>query len=325
MNKNVLIVLIGGFLVAVLVAVLVQAMIGGKKQEVVEIPRVEILVAAKDLSVGRELREGDLKWQKWPEDNMFAGSIIRDGDQKTMDAVSGKLLRSLVMDQPLHMTVVSEEDQGNFLSANVTKGMRAVGVSVKSYVLADRLIRPGDFVDVMVTYRVRINTRTNPEAQSLVNRYASETVIENIRILAVDTNDTKAVDEEEEGGAKKSKKKSSKNATVTLEVTPEDSEKLVLASRMGEINLALRSIGDNTTTQSDKTTTDVGLSRVMTKLSGMNGTSSGVRVYNGANVEEVKARVVQNGDSVSFDMEESPRPLQTIVIDTESLQLEGEE
>lgn len=325
MNKNIVIVLAGGFVVAVLMALLVQAMIGGNKKDVAEIPRVEILVAAKDLSVGHELREGDLKWQIWPEDNIFAGAIIRDGAQQPTEALKGKLLRSLVLGQPVHMTIVTADDKGDFLSANVAKGMRAVGVSVKSYVLADRLIRPGDFVDVMVTYRVRINTRTNPEAQSLVNNYASETVIENIRVLAVDTNDTKAVDEEEDGSKKSKTKKSSKNAVVTLEVKPDDAERLVLASRMGNLDLALRAIGDNSTAENDKATTDVGMSRVMTKLSAMNGTSSGVRVYSGDRVDEVKARIVQDGDSINFDVEGPSTPPQTLVIDAQGLTLEGEE
>jgi pilus assembly protein CpaB len=184
-------------------------------------------------------------------------------------------------------------------------------------VLADRLIRPGDFVDVLVTYSVRVNTRTNPEAQSLVSRYASETVIENIKILAIDDNETKAVDEEEEG-SKKSKKKASKKATVTLEVQSDDAEKLVLADKMGDIGLALRSIGDNSSPQSDKTTTDVSMSRVMTNLSTMNGTSSAVRIYNGSEMKEVQARNVTS-DSVDFSVESEPVPNQTIYIDPAAL------
>lgn len=320
MNKNILIVLAGGFLIAILVAVMVQAALNGNKKEAVPVASMEVLVAAKKLNVGREIRSGDLKWQKWPEDALFPGAVIRDGgEQAPTDAVTGKLLRPLEEGQPVHMNVVVADDQGDFLSANVRKGMRAVGVSVKAHVLADRLIRPGDFVDVMVTYRVRVNTRTNPEAQSLVNRYASETVIENIRILAIDNNDTKAVDEEEEG-SKKKRKKSSKKATVTLEVDPENAEKLVLADKMGDIGLALRAIGDNSNPSNDKTTTDVGMSRVMTNLSSMNGTSSAVRIYSGGEMQEVEARnVVPAGGGIDFSVEEAPQPNQTIYIDPAAL------
>jgi len=75
MNKNIIIVLAGGFLIALLVALMVNAALSGsKKSEVVEVKKVQILVAAKDLSVGKDLKEGDLKWQSWPADSMFMGA-----------------------------------------------------------------------------------------------------------------------------------------------------------------------------------------------------------------------------------------------------------
>lgn len=309
MNKNILIVLAGGFLIAVLVAVIVQSSLSSsKKKEAVAEKRVEILVAAKNLKTGNEIKSGDFKWQKWPEETLFVGAIIRDDEQKTTDAVSGTLLRALVKGQPVHMTLVTEEDQGDFLSANVKKGMRAVGISVKSHVLADRLIRPGDFIDIMVTYKVRVNSRSNPDAQSLVNRYATETVIENIRVLAIDKEDTKAIDaSEEDGGKKKKKKKSSKKATLTVEVTPQDAEKLMLSTKMGSLGIALRSIGDNSSPKDDRTTTDVKMSRVMTSLSEMRSTSSGVRIYNGAQMQEVQARNAKQESGVNFDLEASKK------------------
>ncbi len=322
MNKNVLIILAGGFLIAILVAVLVQASLGGKKKEVDPL-RKQILVAAKNLSVGHDVRAGDFKWKSWPEDSLFSGAIIRRGEQVATDAVMGKLLRSLVKGQPIHKNVVVEEDQGDFLSANVSKGMRAVGIQVKSYVLADRLIRPGDFVDVMVTYRVRVNTRKNTDAQSLVNRYAAETILENIRVLAVDKNDVKAVDEEEDGSKKKKKKKSKKKAIVTLEVTPDGAEKLVLSNEMGDIGLALRSHGDHSDEGTDKATTDVHMSRVLTKLSKMNGTSSGVRIFSGDVVREEKPRSTEEFNGVDFNVEEEPKP--SIIIDAPALGGESDE
>lgn len=306
MNKNIVIVLVGGFLVAVLVALIVQATLGGGKSEETNIKRIEILIAAKNLETGHELKTGDLKWKTWPEDSVFGGAIIRDGTQQPIDAVNGKLLRPLVAEQPVQMAMVVEEDKGDFLSANIQKGMRAVGLSVQSHVLADRLVRPGDFVDVMVTYQVRVNTRDNPDAQALVNRYATETVIENIRILAIDQEETKAVDEAEDGDKKKIK--SSKKATLTVEVTPEDAEKLMLADKMGDLGFALRSIGDNEAPQSDRSTTDVGMSRVMTNLSNMRETSSGVRIYNGIQMQDAKARNIQQTTGVNFDVQETAQP-----------------
>lgn len=306
MNKNILIVLIGGFVIAVLVAVLVQAALGGgkKKTESAEIMQ-SVLVAAKDIPVGREFEEGDLKWQKWPENVIFPGAIVQDGDQTPLEVISGKTLRSIKMGEPVHMSAVVEEE-GGFLSAKVSKGMRAVGIEVKKHIISDRLIIPGDIVDIIVTYRLRVNTRDNPDAQSLVNRYASETILENVRVLAIDENasSTRIVEEDK----KKSKKKSGKKATVTLEVSPAGAEALMLADEMGDISFAARAIGDETPLSSDNVTTDVQMSRVLTDLSNMRGGSGGaVRVYNGGQMVEVRPRnAVEQGTSVDFSVQDNP-------------------
>lgn len=73
MNKNIIIVLVGAIIVAVLVAVLVQVSLGGKKQAepTIQEAKVEILVAEKDLSIGRELSAGDTRWQEWPKSSVF--------------------------------------------------------------------------------------------------------------------------------------------------------------------------------------------------------------------------------------------------------------
>lgn len=316
MNKNIMIVLVGGFFVALLVAVMVNAALSGAdKKETKDVKKVQILVAAKNLPVGKELNEGDLKWQSWPEDAMFIGAVIRDGEQQPSEAVSGKLSRSLSESQPVHMNMLIAEDKGDFLSANVSKGMRAVGVEVKKEVVADRLIKPGDHVDVIVTYRVRVNTKNNPDAQALVNRYASETVIENVRILAIDSNDIAAVDEVENGKSKKVK--GSRNAIVTLEVDPKGVEEILLADKLGDIGFALRPLGEEEDTKHSKMTTDIGMSQVMTNLTNLNGTSSSVRIYDGNQVREVRGRSERDTfeSNVDFDVEDAPQPTQTIIID----------
>ncbi|MEM6811677.1 MAG: Flp pilus assembly protein CpaB [Pseudomonadota bacterium] len=312
-NRNILIVLAGGFIVAILVALMVQAALkSGDKEEVVAAASQEILVAAKSLSVGHELQDGDLKWQAWPEDGLFPGAIIRDGEQTPLEAINGQTTRSLSEGQPIHMNVVVEEETASFLSAKVAKGMRAVGISVKSYTLADRLIRPGDFVDVILTYRVRVNTRNNPEAQSVVNRFATETIIENVRVLAVDKDSQTAVDANEEEDGKKKKSSSSKSATLTLEVTSLQAEELMLALEMGDIGIALRSLGDQVADGHDKTTTDVGMTSVLTKLSEMQRTSPDVRIYEGSNVRDFTPRNANPTTGVSFDVE-SEQPNQIIL------------
>jgi pilus assembly protein CpaB len=117
-----------------------------------------------------------------------------------------------------------------------------------------------------------------------IDRHASQTVLENVNVLAIDQNSKKEDDKAKVG------------RTVTLEVDAHGAEKLALASEMGDLSLVLRALGDNTL--SDKTkkqfTTDVQVSSVLQELGRIKKNSGGksdiVRVYNGQNIENVTVR-----------------------------------
>lgn len=287
MNKNILIVLAGGFLIAILVAILVQASLGGKKKEIQKASnKVEILVAAKDLATGRELAEGDLKWQTWPEDSVFAGALVRQDKQKISDAASGRMLQSLSAGQPVHPGMIAGKGKGNFLAVTLKPGMRAIAISVKAQTMAGGFVGPGDRVDVIVTYKIRIRDKDNPAVQSMIDQYATETVLENVRVLAADQ---KAIREEDKAKVAR---------TVTLEVSADDAEKLALAQEMGDLKLSLRGIGDEEQVRTENITTDVDMSRVLqdlVKVQGASGGNSGiVRVYNGENVTNMPVRQIYN-------------------------------
>ncbi len=321
MSKNVIIVIVGGFLIAVLVALMVQASLSGsKKKQVQAVAMSEVLVASKNLSVGTELKEGDMKWQKWPKDAVFMGAIVRDGEQPASEAIEGTLLRGLNEGQPASLSIFTQEDKGEFLAASISKGMRAVSTSIQSYKIADRLIRPGDYVDILMTYRVRVNSRKSPQAAAVVNRYATETVLENVKILAIDTNSKTGADEVEEDSKskKKRKKKKSKRAVITLELSSTGVEVLSLAETVGKISFSLRSIGDSKLAEDDNVTTDIKLSKVMTRIvqlsQGGTDTSSKVRMINNGRKTQkgMVEEVILNGtgavdQSVDFALGDAPR------------------
>ncbi len=208
------------------------------------------------------------------------------------------------------------QEAGGFLSATVGHGMRAVGITVRKHIVADRLVMPGDIVDIIVTYRVRVNARQNPEVASLVNRYASETILENVRILAIDTNTSTARGNSKDD--KKKKKKSKKKVTVTLEVTPEGAEQLMLAGEMGDISFATRGIAKEPEVKDDNMTTDVRMSRVLTDLSKLTSGGGGgsVRIFSGSTMEEVRGRRGQEevGEGIDFSVEERPNDAPTAIL-----------
>lgn len=286
MNKNVLIVLAGGFLVAVLVAVLVNASLNGSKTPAQasggETVYSDVLVASKDLAIGKEVGGGDMKWQSWPQDAMFPGAITREGEEAAEEIVSGRLNQAVAAGQPLMHAYFVKESKGNFMAATLAPGKRALGVSVKAETMAGGFIGPGDFVDVILTYKVRIRDRENAQIMNTISEYASETLIENVRVLAVDQK------------AERDEDKPNVGRTVTLEVTSAQAEKLALASEMGDITLSMRSLGDKKEVAEENMTTDVKSTKILGNLAKIQSSGSGsagiVRVYNGGEVQNVTVR-----------------------------------
>jgi len=277
MNKNVLIVLAGGFVIAILVAVLVQASLGGKKDDTG--PKTLVFVAAKDLALGTELKEGDLKWQAWPG-SAFEGAIIRKEEQAAGEALKGRMIQRVSAGQPVLSSYTFKEGKGNVVAAVLEKGMRAVAIPVKSETMAGGFVSPGDFVDVILTYKVEVGNDDTDETGSFIQSHVSETILKNVKVLAVDQEASR-----EEDKAKVAR-------TVTLAVDSKGAEKVALASEMGDITLTLRGIGDDAPEKASMTT-DIEVSRAMQNLARIKsgGTSGGpVRIYNGSTMQEVRPR-----------------------------------
>lgn len=290
MNKNVLIVLAGGFVVAILVAVLVQASLGGKSTTDTG-PKTLVLVAAKDLAMGTELGENDLKWQTWPGEKAFAGAIVRKkDDEKAVDALKGRMIQRVSAGQPMLSSYIFKEGKGNVVAAMLDKGMRAVAIPVKADTMAGGFVSPGDFVDVILTYSISVDRGDqSEESSSFVKSHASETILKNVRVMAVDQE------------ASREEEKAKIARTVTLAVDTKGAEKVALASEMGDLTLALRGIGDDKDNNTATLTTDIEVSRAMQNLVRIRTGGAGggpVRVYNGSTVQEVRPR---GGASVSFE------------------------
>lgn len=239
MNKNV-IVFGGAILVSVLVVMLMSS---GKEEEYVPVESqntVKVLVASRDLPKGKDLTDGDLEWRDWPEQSVFKTAIVGQEEEYPLDRISGRVGRSVARGEPITSGVMVEETT-TFLAAGIEKGKRAVAVEVDPEDIAGGLIGPGDFVDVVLTYssdaRQGAGNREVKEILKMnLDKWATETVLENIKVLAIDQ--TSSAEEKEKGKTVIAK-------TVTLAVTPKEAEILFLASRMGSVSLALRGIGDN--------------------------------------------------------------------------------
>jgi len=296
MNRNVLIVMAGAVLVAVLVAILVQVLMAPEPQPVQTVqeePRVEVLIAARDLGMGHELAEGDLRWQEWPESSIFPGAVVRKDDQIAVEALAGRLARDIAAGEPVGKMALLGNTSGNIVAANLRPGMRAISVEVDASSMVSGFVGPGDFVDIILTYRERLPSEAqDPAVKSRLalslNKMATETILQNIKVLAVDQTATRPEEDKIKVGR-----------TVTLAVNVEQAEKLALAAEMGDLMFVLRGVGDDTVVEKKwPTVTDSRITNIddeifneyesLKKGSGLQPNM--VRIYNGSIVQDVPAK-----------------------------------
>ncbi len=278
MNKNILIVLGGGFVIALLVAIIVQASFGNKAD------MVEIAVASKALPIGTELKPDNVKWKPVPKDSVYEGSIRRVDNKTVAQMVKGRLRRDLAANEPILLSALIANGQGNVLAASMKPGMRAAAIKVSAESMVGGFINPNDRVDVILTYEVSQQSSDQGAVENPVERHATETVLENVKVLAIDQT------------ARKEDDKAKVGRTVTLEVDQVGAEKLALATEMGDLSLALRALGDTEISKSKKRrmTTDVQVSSVLQEINRnkrrSGGSSNIVRIYSGDIVENITVR-----------------------------------
>lgn len=279
MNKNILIVLGGGFVVALLVAIIVQVSFGSKKDGM-----VQVAVASKALKIGDPVSDANFKWLDWPKDSVSQGVVVREGNKKITDMAQGKIRRDMSAGEPLLQAFLTVAGKGNILASALEPGNRAMAIKVSPESMVGGFISPGDRVDVILTYQVRLSGDERDEAANKISRQASQTVLENVKVLAIDQS------------ARKEDDKAKIGRTVTLEVDGEGAEKLALVSQMGDLSLVLRALGDDKVAEkkAKNFTTDVEVSDILQELGKMKKSSGGksdiVRVYSGQDIENVRVR-----------------------------------
>jgi pilus assembly protein CpaB len=177
-----------------------------------------ITVAAVDISLGQRLTPEMFKLADWPAHSVPKGAFT--DPQK----LNGRVLKNnLVMGEPVSEAKLAPAGTLGGLSALITEGKRAITVRVNDVIGVAGFALPGNYVDIIVSMQKDV-----PPGSSAREQNISKIVLERILVLAV----AQEVNRDET-------KPKVVNA-VTLEVTPEQAEKLDLARSVGTLSLALR-------------------------------------------------------------------------------------
>ncbi|HKS29443.1 MAG TPA: Flp pilus assembly protein CpaB [Pyrinomonadaceae bacterium] len=189
-----------------------------------------VVVAKVDIPIGAKIIPEQLMVVQFPRESIPDGTF--DNPQKLIGRVAVQTIRSR---EPVTDSRLAPEGSAAGLSAAIPEGYRAMTVKVDDVVGVSGFIQPGTLVDVVVVI--------NPEENTVEKGPVSKIVLQNIKVLANGQNIDKPKDDREANSVK----------AVTLQVTPEEAEKLALASTEGKLQLVMR----NSIDQDDEQTNGV--------------------------------------------------------------------
>jgi pilus assembly protein CpaB len=170
-----------------------------------------IVVATGDLEAGSAIGAEKIKAVPW------ATSVVPEGAFEDPKLVVGRIARMpIATGQPIMESNLAKPDAKSGLTSVINEGWRAISVEADEVSGVAGFIMPGSYVDVLVS------------GKDMAGASFSKIVLQYVRVLAVEQ-DTKA-DPEQPRVVR----------AVTLELSPEQSERLDLARSVGKLSLALR-------------------------------------------------------------------------------------
>jgi pilus assembly protein CpaB len=176
-------------------------------------PGADVVVAADDIAVGARIEEHDVRIVRYP------ASSLPSGTYSVRSKVLGRgVILPISKGEFILPTKLAPENAGAGLPALIPPGMRAVSVRVNEVVSVAGFVGPGTRVDVLLT------GTPNGSGES-----QTTTVLQNVAVIAAG----KSLERNAAG-------ESMNVPVITLLVSPDDAERLTLASTEGHIQLALR-------------------------------------------------------------------------------------
>jgi pilus assembly protein CpaB len=224
-NKRFLIVLTGALFFGLLAAISVGRYVSGAQAYTKNLNK--IVVAKVAIPLGTKIVAEQVTTAQFPRDAM------PDGTFDSIDKLVGRVaVTQINAREPITETKLAAEGTAGGLSAVIPEGYRAMTVKVDDVVGISGFVQPGTLVDVVV---VIVPADKSGSTQDPI----SKIVLQNIKVLANGQNIDQPKNDREANSVK----------AVTLQVTPEQAEKLALASSEGKLQLVMRNSIDQDDTQ----------------------------------------------------------------------------
>ena len=248
-----------------------KAVPGVQVTEKAPAPLTRYLVAARPLKAGTLTRDEDFRSE--PLDSVPSGAI-RDTPDDRIRLLGSLVRKNLDTGSPVTSGNVLPRGDRGFLASVLEPGTRAISIKVNAESGVSGLIMPGDYVDVVLTQVA--------EKADLARRALSETLLRNVRIIAID--------QEIQGGQSNKATAGKVAQTVSLQLEPEQVQRIEVAKHLGTLSLAMRAAVELRDTSDSRTISSCDVSADIARQNAIAGQSAPIVVYSGGKVEGYQVR-----------------------------------
>ena len=252
------------------------------QQAVEQIKTLNIYVAAKPISVGTVITAEMVAIQPWPENLAIDGFVNADGGAA---AAVGMVARGAFQQQePLIVSKLANPNDPNFLAGELPKGMRVVTIPLNEVDGVAGFIFPGDYVDLIFTHDVPRwetapvmgnNSAAEAAAPTKVMETLTETLLTNVKIVAVDQRASGA-------GATNEKGQLIIPRSASVMVSQADAQRVRLALKTGNVSMVLRSLADRESSDPLVVTEKKDISQDVPEVGATMTESDSVKILRGA-------------------------------------------
>jgi pilus assembly protein CpaB len=197
-----------------------------------EVSQVKVLISVRDLQIGQQIRADDLRWSDWPERSVLPTHFTQAAAPRAVAELAGSVVRMPIFTgEPMLATRIVRPGEAGLLPVLIEPDMRAVAIEISPESATGGFILPNDRVDLILTYE----QKASPANGLLEDRFVSQTILKNVRVLAIDQTMQTA-----EGGTA-----TRIGSTATIELTPSEVEMVALSRQVGRLSLSLRPLSED--------------------------------------------------------------------------------
>ena len=198
-----------------------------------QVSEIKVLTAKRDFNIGERIKAEDLEWSVWPEKGVVEGQFLETKAPGAIEEVAGAVVKMPIYKlEPVMPQRIVKRGEAGLLPVLMAADMRAVSVGITPESASGGFILPNDRVDLILTFEERPTPTNGLRAE----RTVSYTILQNVRVLAIDQAYAPAAGETEES--------TRIGQTATLEVTPKEAELVALSQTKGDLTLSLRPLDE---------------------------------------------------------------------------------